>query len=62
MDLEPFGRINPCGFSGLQVTQMRGLTASLPELTSLEQQLRAKLCAQLDYDPHTVRVEQTLPE
>ena len=22
MDLEPFGRINPCGFKGLQVTQM----------------------------------------
>jgi lipoyl(octanoyl) transferase len=22
MDLEPFGRINPCGYEGLQVTSM----------------------------------------
>ena len=25
MDLEPFGRINPCGYSGLAVTQLRDL-------------------------------------
>jgi lipoyl(octanoyl) transferase len=25
MDLEPFGRINPCGYEGLQVTSMRKL-------------------------------------
>jgi lipoyl(octanoyl) transferase len=25
MDLEPFSRINPCGFEGLEVTQMRDL-------------------------------------
>ena len=25
MDLEPFSRINPCGFSGLQVTDLRSL-------------------------------------
>lgn len=25
MDLEPFQRINPCGYAGLQVTQMKGL-------------------------------------
>jgi lipoyl(octanoyl) transferase len=25
MDLEPFGRINPCGFSGLQLTQLAEL-------------------------------------
>ena len=32
MDLEPFGRINPCGYEGLQVTSMREL---LPQ-TELE--------------------------
>jgi lipoyl(octanoyl) transferase len=62
MDLEPFGRINPCGFSGLQVTQMRDHAAALPPLPQLQQQLLDKLCGQLDYDPHTVQVEQTLPE
>ncbi|MDH3507674.1 MAG: lipoyl(octanoyl) transferase LipB, partial [Gammaproteobacteria bacterium] len=25
MDLEPFGRINPCGFEGLEVTQLSAL-------------------------------------
>jgi lipoyl(octanoyl) transferase len=28
MDLEPFSRINPCGFQGLQVTQLRDLIAA----------------------------------
>jgi len=62
MDLEPFARINPCGFSGLQVAQMRDLIADVPALETLEEQLRAELCAQLDYDPQTVLIEQTLPE
>jgi lipoyl(octanoyl) transferase len=25
MDLEPFGRINPCGYVGLQMTQLAAL-------------------------------------
>ncbi|VFS49265.1 Octanoyltransferase [Budvicia aquatica] len=25
MDLEPFNRINPCGYAGLQMTQMKQL-------------------------------------
>ena len=29
MDLEPFGRINPCGYPGMQVTQLRDLGISL---------------------------------
>lgn len=29
MDLEPFGRINPCGFRGLQVTDLKKLGAGL---------------------------------
>jgi lipoyl(octanoyl) transferase len=27
MDLEPFSRINPCGYPDMKVTQMRDLTA-----------------------------------
>jgi lipoyl(octanoyl) transferase len=30
MDLEPFRRINPCGYRGLEVTDMRSLGAVLP--------------------------------
>ncbi|MBI5041528.1 MAG: lipoyl(octanoyl) transferase LipB [Gammaproteobacteria bacterium] len=29
MDMEPFGRINPCGYPGMQVTQLRDLGISL---------------------------------
>lgn len=30
MDLEPFSRINPCGFKQLQMTQMRSLVTNTP--------------------------------
>ncbi len=60
MDLEPFARINPCGFSGLQVTQMREW-AETPPLPQLETELLAALCAELDYDPALVRSETQLP-
>lgn len=62
MDMEPFNRINPCGFSGLRVAQLRDLVNPLPTLATLEEQLGAALCAQLDYDPAGVLVEQGLPE
>lgn len=60
MDLEPFARINPCGFSGLQVTQMREW-AETPALPQLETELLAALCAELDYDPALVNCETQLP-
>lgn len=62
MDMEPFGRINPCGFSGLQVTQLRDLLPAVPPLAELEQQLCRHLCAQLDYDPQRVTSTDSLPE
>ena len=41
VDLEPFSRINPCGFRDLEVTDLRslGVTASAAELTEKVQQL-----------------------
>lgn len=60
MDLEPFARINPCGYSGLQVTQMCEWAAT-PPLPQLETELLAALCAELDYDPASVRTETKLP-
>lgn len=47
MDLEPFQRINPCGFSGLQVTQ---LSAHAPvRLDEVADRLVACLASQLEY-------------
>jgi len=52
MDLEPFQRINPCGYAGMQMTQMRDET-DLPlnieaVIASLQQQLLAELSAGSD--------------
>jgi lipoyl(octanoyl) transferase len=46
MDLEPFRRINPCGFQGLQVTQMLDLGGP-SRLADVEAELVAQLARQL---------------
>ncbi|MBI4937368.1 MAG: lipoyl(octanoyl) transferase LipB [Nitrosomonadales bacterium] len=46
MDLEPFARINPCGFAGLRVTQVRDLGVSTSQI-ELERQLAENLIALL---------------
>jgi len=46
MELEPFSRINPCGFAGLGVTSMKeqGLSIQVDEATdALERILEARL-------------------
>jgi lipoyl(octanoyl) transferase len=47
MDLEPFQRINPCGFAGLQVTQLSALTPV--ETDEVEARLVERLAACLGY-------------
>lgn len=47
MDLEPFQRINPCGFAGLKVTQLSELAVVDPE--AVERYLVECLAAQLGY-------------
>lgn len=42
MDLSPFARINPCGYAGLAMTQMRDLCPST-DIDSIGQQLAQKL-------------------
>lgn len=42
MDLEPFSRINPCGYRGLAVTKLRDLGIDTPG-----EELAAQLCARL---------------
>ena len=46
MDLEPFGRINPCGYAGLPVTDMRRLGVQLG-LEEVSEALERCLMAQL---------------
>ncbi len=48
MDLEPFQRINPCGFAGLQVTQLADFTAV--GLADVEQRLVQQLADQLGFE------------
>lgn len=50
MDLEPFSRINPCGFTGLQVTQLSQLADDV-QFKTVQQQLIDAFCTQLNYSP-----------
>jgi len=52
MDLEPFQRINPCGFSGLEVIQLADLAQHVNKHT-VEQQLIVAFCQQLNFTAHT---------
>ena len=48
MDLDPFSQINPCGFSGLVVTQLRdhGVNTNCQKI---QNELIAQLCTKLEY-------------
>jgi lipoyl(octanoyl) transferase len=48
MDLEPFDRINPCGYPGLEITQMADLVESV-NLENITRQLLSHLKNQLQY-------------
>jgi lipoyl(octanoyl) transferase len=50
MDLEPFRRINPCGYKGLQVTQMLDLGGP-SAVAEVESALIDALCAQFGLSP-----------
>lgn len=51
MDLEPFLRINPCGYAGLRVTQVADLlpAARVPTLAAAQRGLLAHLARRLGY-------------
>ena len=66
MDLEPFRRINPCGFEGLAVTQMLDLGGP-SRLADVETVLVGELARQLGLSaqiapPHTFDAGRTAPE
>ncbi|GGU58662.1 octanoyltransferase [Pseudomonas laurentiana] len=52
MDLAPFRRINPCGYAGLAMTQLRDQTGPI-ELSEVRARLRAQLVKHLDYAEQT---------
>jgi len=49
MDLEPFSRINPCGYAGLEVTQLQALGGPT-ELEQVAADLLSHLTQRLHYD------------
>jgi lipoyl(octanoyl) transferase len=51
MDLEPFQRINPCGYEGLRVTQLKEFSPLV--FSEVESLLLASITAQLDYSEVT---------
>ncbi|MFK3796784.1 MULTISPECIES: lipoyl(octanoyl) transferase LipB [unclassified Pseudomonas] len=52
MDLAPFKRINPCGYAGLAMTQLREQAGPI-EFAEVSARLRAQLVRHLDYAEQT---------
>ncbi len=49
MDLEPFRRINPCGYEGLEVTQLKNLVSDI-EVASVTDNLQQRLINKFSYE------------
>lgn len=55
MDLSPFLQINPCGYEGLAMTQIKDLIPNPPSLDQVQQQLVREFARKLGYEPCTIR-------
>ncbi len=55
LDLAPFQRINPCGYQGLAMTQMKDLLPNPPSLEDVQTQLVAEFARKLGYETCTMR-------
>ncbi|MEN0039110.1 MAG: lipoyl(octanoyl) transferase LipB [Cellvibrio sp.] len=55
MDLGPFLRINPCGYQGLAMAQMRDLIPEPPALAQVQDQLVTEFARKLGYETCTMR-------
>ena len=55
MDLSPFRRINPCGYQGLAMTQIRDLMPNPPNLAQVQDQLVTEFARKLGYETCTMR-------
>ncbi len=49
MDLEPFSRINPCGYEGLEVTQLKNLVTDV-DINDVVENLQHTLLKNLSYE------------
>lgn len=49
MDMSPFQRINPCGYAGLKMVQLKDLLAGPPSLDEVAQRLEQALRERLGY-------------
>ena len=49
MDMAPFQRINPCGYAGLKMVQLKDLLAPAPSLDEVAQRLEPALRERLGY-------------
>lgn len=49
MDLEPFARINPCGYEGLQMTQLADHLTPAPELAEVKHRLTGHFVQKIGY-------------
>lgn len=52
MDLQPFRRINPCGYAGLQMTQLRDETQQPVEIGEVSIRLRDALISHLKFSEY----------
>ena len=50
MDLSPFMRINPCGYQGLEMTQVAQLVTQTPSMNEVQGRIQAALMAALGYN------------
>lgn len=60
MDLEPFNRINPCGYPGLSVTQLSALT-KLDDPAQVQRPLVDHLIGRLGYNADELKIEPSPP-
>jgi lipoyl(octanoyl) transferase len=49
MDLQPFQRINPCGYAGMAMTQLADQVAGAIDISEVGARLRELLVKHLDY-------------
>ena len=59
MDLEPYQRINPCGFKGLKVTQLADFTKT--DINQVQARLIARLAQVLGYSDNYHQHDGILP-
>lgn len=61
MDLSPFERIDPCGYPGLEVTQLKALGSGW-DMVRVQHRLQAQIVSQLGYMPEAVHLVEGGPQ